>query len=159
MRVSREARHVHADLGDNYFGDAQTDAGDGLQQLERLRHERVGALGDLLDDLLADARRRRLQLAETSKQFVEDEALGGSQAARQCAAQFGRLRSERTACQGDQLLGIIFAVCQSAQHQTTGDAKDIGSNLPQLNVGTLDQLLNAIGHGGVLFDKRLPVAR
>lgn len=56
MGICWEAGHLDADLGDDDLGDTEADAGDGLQQPHRLRHERVGTLGDLLDNLLAEAR-------------------------------------------------------------------------------------------------------
>jgi hypothetical protein len=61
VRVTGEARHVYADLGDNHLGDPQSDIGDGLQQPDGFSDERVGALGHLPHDLPADARGDRFE--------------------------------------------------------------------------------------------------
>jgi hypothetical protein len=64
MSIRGKAPHVNANFRDDDFGDPQSDTGNGLKQLHRIRHERVGALGDLPHDLLADAGGCRLKFGK-----------------------------------------------------------------------------------------------
>jgi hypothetical protein len=45
------------------------------------------------------------------------------------------------------------------QHLTTRDAEHVGGDLPELDIGRLDQLLDAVGDRRMFFDQCLAVAR
>ena len=128
MGRAGELTHVRADLGQDDFGGASVDPGDGVQQ----RH-----LLSVRGDQLLDPRRERgdglVQVVDVGQDLSDQQpVMVGAEPAGQGRPQRWQLGPEPALGSCGQHLRVVGAGHQGFQHRPAGDADDVGGHTRQL---------------------------
>src|SRR3989441_1785412 len=153
LRGRWEAPHVVPELGENLLGAAAADARDRIEPLNRWPKR-----ARLLLDPLVEARDLLVEEFDVVQQPLEHEGVMQREAPDEGLAQRFRLLPECAARQVREPLRITFPGNEGVQHGAPGDAKDIGGDIAELDVGGLQHFLHSVGFAGVLLNKLSPVA-
>src|SRR3989442_2980188 len=144
LRGRWEAPHVVPELGENLLGAAAADARDRIEPLNRWPKR-----ARLLLDPLVEARDLLVEEFDVVQQPLEHEGVMQREAPDEGLAQRFRLLPECPARQVREPLGITFPGNEGVQHGAPGDAKDIGGDIAELDVGGLQHFLHSVGFAGV----------
>jgi hypothetical protein len=88
----------------------------------------------------------------------EQQRVVAGEAARQRLPQGGKLLGQPAAGELRQRLRIWLALQQCPEHQAAGGAEHVGGHRGELDVGVLEQLVEAVRLALALADERLAVA-
>ena len=99
------------------------------------------------------------QVADVTQQTPQQEAMVLGAVAFQRQPQFRNLRTQPPQSQLCQLLRVLLAPQQGRQHRTARLAQHVGGYCSQLDVGVLQQLVDAVDRPRVLADKLRPMSR
>lgn len=132
VRLGGEARHVHADLGDQDLSGSPSHPVDRVQAGYLLRER-----GEPLLNLAAQDLDRLFQVIEVRKELAEQEGRVRPEASAQRLAQGGQLAPQPAPGEVGEDLGIGRPLDQGLQHRPARHAEDIGRHRGQLNPGIL----------------------
>jgi hypothetical protein len=150
---AREAAHVDSDLGDDGLRSIAIHPGDALQ----VGHV-IGVGLNRFGDPLIETGHGTIEILDVGEEFLEHGSVVGREAPLQGVRQAGALPSQRPFRQLGQHDGIPFAADQGTQHRLARGPEDIGDHHAQLDVGGLQEFVDAIGLTGALPDQRRPIA-
>src|SRR3989475_4610325 len=153
LRGRWEAPHVVPELAENLVGAAAAHARDRIEPVNRWPK-----MARLLLDPLVGARGLLVEEFDVVQQPLEHGGVMQREAPDEGLAQRFRLLPECPARQVREPLGITFPGNEGVQHGAPGDAKDLGGDIAELDVGGLQHFLHSVGFAGVLLNKLSPVA-
>ena len=153
-RCSRELVHVSTDLGDDRLGGHLVDAGNPVQERDECK-KRLQLLVDapiVVGDHPVKELDVRAVLSEQEPMMVGHPAV-------QRLFQLFAFGLQPSARQRGQLLRILLAVDDRPHHVPARLAHHVGCDRGQLDVGVLQDLVDAIDHRAALAHQAPPSAR
>src|SRR5918992_1396552 len=148
-----KAAHISTQFGQNLFSSPQPDARDGVGCLDRC-FKRAPALLHLLVQL-GNLLGQKVQVPQLA---LQQHTLVRSHHPFQGLRQFQTLVAQASFSQRRQMLGVVITLSQSLQHFSSRCPSDVGSHAAQLDVGSLQDLLNPVHHLGPLANQVSAVA-